>query len=183
MYEVNHLAELLEKAKKALKENNPFVLKELSNQTVHSSAIKQDSASINLAVIIYSLSKLIERQDNKKAKKWILFEKGFSKIADSAIGCLKNNQFDKYEQEVLKLRSLLESFSPELKQYINEVIRKAEINKASHIYEHGLSMEQTSKLLGITQWELAEYYGQKNLQTIEYSNVKQRAKMALGFFS
>jgi len=45
-------------------------------------------------------------------------------------------------------------------------------------------MEQTSKLLGITQWELAEYTGQKDI-SIPSDNitVKQRATLALEFFA
>ena len=72
-----------------------------------------------------------------------------------------------------------------MKPYINEVLRKASINKASRIHEHGISLGQTAKLLGITQWELSEYIGRKEITDRRYSqtiNTKIRAKMAMEFF-
>jgi predicted transcriptional regulator len=73
-----------------------------------------------------------------------------------------------------------------MKPYIQEVLRKASINKASKIYEHGISLGQTAQLLGITQWELSEYSGQTNVSDNDYNktlDIKKRAKMALEFFS
>jgi len=184
MQEVKHLTKVLESTKKALKAKDPQSLKSLSDQTLHTSTTQQDISSINLAVIIYTLSKLIERHDYEKEKNWSVFEKNFISLTDLAIKALKTNDETNYKKEIQRLRKSLESISTNLKPYIKDVIRKAEINKASKLYEHGLSMEQTSKLLGITQWELAEYTGQKDI-SIPSDNitVKQRAKMALGFFS
>ena len=72
-----------------------------------------------------------------------------------------------------------------LKQYIQDVFKKAAINKGSKIYEHGLSLEHTAKLLGTSQWELSEYIGQKHfdVQQVQTIDIKERAKMALEFFS
>lgn len=183
MLEVSHLVNLLEKTKEAIKQKDSFVLKELSNQTIHTATTKQDIASINLAVIIYTLSKLIEREDYLKAKNWGVFEKNFILYIDLAIKALNSNQEENYEKEIQRMRNSLESISPSLKPYIQDVMRKASINKASKLYEHGLSMEQTSKLLGITQWELAEYTGQKDIPLSTEVSIKQRAKIALEFFS
>jgi CRISPR/Cas system-associated protein Cas7 (RAMP superfamily) len=46
-------------------------------------------------------------------------------------------------------------------------------------------MEQTSKLLGITQWELSDYIGQSPISEAKESqtvDIKKRAKLALEFF-
>ena len=43
------------------------------------------------------------------------------------------------------------------------MFRRARINKASRIYEHGISLAQTAELLGITQWELMKYLGQTKI--------------------
>ena len=183
MTEVKHLIRLLERTKKALVRDRALELKEISNQTVHTATTKQDSSSIILAVIIYTLSKLIERRDHLQTKNWATFQKKFQATIDLAIRSLKKGQFDKYTKDVENLRHTLSSISPNMKQYIQEVMRKASINKASKLYEHGLSMEQTAKLLGVTQWELAEYTGQKDIPSPEHISIKQRAKMAVEFFS
>jgi predicted transcriptional regulator len=44
-----------------------------------------------------------------------------------------------------------------VRDYIRDVFYKASINKASKIYEHGISRAETANILGITQWELAGY--------------------------
>ena len=74
------------------------------------------------------------------------------------------------------IRKSIEKISGRLREYIQDVFRKASINKASKIYEHGISMERTSKLLGITMFDLASYAGQKAdgiTPGTETMNVKQ----------
>ena len=46
-------------------------------------------------------------------------------------------------------------------------------------------MGRTAKMLGVTQWELSEYTGQKQISDNPYNetlSVKKRAKMAMEFF-
>jgi len=70
MEEVKHLINVLEDTKKALKEEDAFRLKELSNQTIHSVSAHQDTGNITMAVIVYALSKLVERKASLKIKNW-----------------------------------------------------------------------------------------------------------------
>jgi hypothetical protein len=85
------------------------------------------------------------------------------------------------------LRKAITKVSKDLKYYIQDVFRKAQINKASKIYEHGISMEKTANLLGITVWELANYAGQRpeisEQKEIKTVSVKERIKLAMGMFS
>ena len=92
---------------------------------------------------------------------------------------------EKFNSFLKKAREALEESSVDMKQYIQDVLRKASINKASRIYEHGISLGQTAQILGLTSWELAEYAGQsKSVETryMQTINEKSRAKMALEFF-
>ncbi|MBI2451510.1 hypothetical protein HYV50_00355 [Candidatus Pacearchaeota archaeon] len=183
--EIEHIKKLLEEIKTALLNKDMLKLKELSDHTVHSSCSYQDSGSITISVIFYTLSKLIERQDYKKIKGWNNLVEKLNSLIDLAIKSLKNNNFKKYEKNILKAGKTLTDYSINLKPYIEDVIKKASINKGSKIYEHGISLEQTAKLFGITQWELSDYIGQKNLAEIKQNetiDVKKRAKFALEFF-
>jgi len=81
--------------------------------------------------------------------------------------------------------SSVKGLSEELKRNVSDVFMKARINKASKIYEHGISMEATSKLLGVSIWELAEYTGQTNISDANYNktiDIKKRVKTAMEFF-
>ena len=89
--------------------------------------------------------------------------------------------FEKFHLEVESSRKLIESLSGRLKNFIEEVFRKAQINKASRIYEHGISMEKTAKILGISLWELSEYTGKTGIADVNLAltlPIKERIKIA-----
>lgn len=184
MEEVEHVIWVLEQTNEALLEEDSEKLKELSNQTIHSASYYQDRGSIALAVLVYSLGKLIERKDYSKIRAWNSFKKKFTSWFSLAIKSLKQKKFEAYEKYLAQSRKALENTSINIKPYIEEVLRKASINKASRIYEHGISLGKTAQLLGITQWELTEYTGQKK-EDSSYGalSAKKRAQMALEFFS
>jgi len=183
--ETLHTIQVLESTKEALIREDTITLKALSNQTIHSACAIQDAGSLTIAVLVYSLSKIIERKDIMKIKTWQEFVEKFNSYLDSAIKALQENKQEKYESHIMMARNSLTSISVNLKPYIQEVLRKASINKASKLYEHGLSLGKTAALLGITQWELADYTGQKDHQESvpDTLDIRKRAKMALEFFS
>jgi len=161
MQEKENVLRILEETKLALQNDDAFKLKELSNQTIHTSSIAQDSDNIAVAVIVYSLSKIVERSEYKKFESWNNFYKTILNLIDNSISAIKKNQNKRLKENLTNIRSAIAKLSGKLKFYIQDVFRKAEINKASKIYEHGISMEKTANLLGITMFELATYAGQK----------------------
>lgn len=170
----------------SMKNLDSATLKELSDKTIHNSCKIQDDSNITIAILIYTLSKLIERADYKKIKNWngliAKLESNFS----LAIDALSKKKFEAYKKYIEQARKSLESHSVNLKPYIRDVLQKASINKGSKVYEHGISMERTAQILGISQWELSDYIGQKSLQDIKQNqtlDIKKRAKMALEFFN
>lgn len=183
--EVQHTITVLKETKQSLLTNNSLKLLELSNQKIHSASCVQDIESITLTIIIYSLAKFIERRNILKIKHWDNFVKKMNLLLDLAVSALEKDNSKAYQDYILKAKSSLESMSPSLKQYTKEIIRNACINKASHIYKHGISMEQTAKLLGITQWELLEYTGLTKIADTNKNrtiNEKSRVKMLVEFF-
>lgn len=182
--EALHQAEVLERAKTALLSKDSSTLRELSNETIHSSCSYQNPASLTIAVLVYALSKLIERNDNAKIKDWNIFVKKLNSLFSLTIMALRENKEEAYERHLQKARKTLETISPSLRHYIEDVLYKAGVNKASKIYEHGISLGKTAELLGVTQWELSQYAGQKTSEQKENFTIstKERAKMALEFF-
>ena len=184
--ECENLLTILKETRSALLNKDPLKLKELSNKTVHSSCTYQNPESITTAVIIYTLSKIVEREDYRKVNSWDIFVKKFNAMLELAENALSSKNDVAFSNHLEKSRKLLSSVSPNLKPYIEEILKKAMINKGSKIYEHGLSLGKTSQLLGISQWDLSEYTGQKDISDNSYNqtiDTKRRAKMALEFFS
>ena len=184
MHEKSHVIKVLENVKKAISQRDVLTLKSLSNQTIHSASVHQDTDSIAIAVIIYSLSKIIERENKIGNKECSRFCKNALNFFGSAIKSLKENNEDNFRDNLEKIRRVVNKFPVNFKKDVGEVFRKASINKAAKIYEHGISMEQTADLLGLTLFELATYSGQ-NVSGFENSkteSVKKRIKIAMDFF-
>jgi len=185
MKEKEHVIKILNETIFALKNNESSKLQQLSNETIHSASIDQHTDSITIAIIIYTLSKIISRRPNLKIKNWNTFIKKLNGFFYLAIKSLEENDSKNFNKYLQQIRKEINNISINLKQYIKEVFRKSSINKASKLYEHGLSRSQTAKLLGITEWELSEYVGQKSIHETPYNltlNTKKRAKMAMEFF-
>lgn len=185
MEEKGHILKILKGVKLALERKNYIKIKNLSNKVVHHSSIHQDPDVISVAVIIYSLSKLIERESYKEEKNWIPFYKNYLKNMNDMIKALKVNDISKFRDEVDANRKLIQNLSGDLKVYISDVFRRARVNKASRIYEHGISMEKTAKILGINLWELAEYAGKTRVGDVNLSvtlPIKQRIKYVKEIF-
>lgn len=182
--ETIHIIDVLTQAKKALLAEDSFALQELSNQTIHSASIYQHTDFVLIAVLVYSLDKIMAKKE--KIKSWSTFVKKFNGELDSAAKELKNSDTSEFVRHLEHAKELLVELTPAIHINVEEILRKASVNKASKIYEHGISLSRTADLLGITQWDMAEYVGGRNLFDNPYNetiSVKKRAQNALQFFS
>ena len=181
MEERGHIINVLIEVQEALRRNDYVKIKNLSNEVVHTSSIEQDPDIISVAVIIYALSKLVEREKYREYRNWPKFYKNYLSGLDGIIKALKRNDINRFRKEIDFIRSTIQNLSGNLKNYIGEVFRKAQINKASRIYEHGISMENTARILGVSVWELAEYAGGTGIGDVNLAltiPIKERIKIA-----
>lgn len=186
MEERGHIINVLRKVLNSLKNKNYIDIKYLSDHIIHESSTHQDADVISVAVIIYSLSKLIERKSYKTEPGWNEFYKNYVSSIRNLIKFLDNNDIDNFRREISSIRKLINRLSGKLKIYIQQVFRKARINKASRIYEHGISMETTAKILGISMWELAEYAGKTRVGDVNLGitmTIEDRIKLAKEIFN
>ena len=166
---------VLKEARHMLKERHPYLLKGLSNHTMHNASIFQDEDSISIAVIMYSISKLIER--NK-----FNFEKAISLIEDLQHHLLKN-EIENYKKTIKLFFDFISGVDDKFRLYVEEVIEQARIKKGSKLYYHGISIAQASELLGITQWELMGYVGKTRMTDTNYEeDAKPRLEFARYLF-
>lgn len=183
--EKEHILEVLKETITAIENEDIIKLKDLSNQTVHTASINQDADNIIVAVLIYSIGKIIERQNYKNYPQYKSFLQSIKYHISNLISFLENQELNKFRYETRKIRQIIAKLSGNFKTNIQNIFRKAEINKASRIYEHGISMEKTAKLLGVSLWELAEYAGQTGISNVSLNktmSVKTRIKIAMDIF-
>jgi len=185
MLEQEHIIQTLKAAREALKKEDVVEIKALSNKTIHSASIYQDPDNIGIAVILYALSKLVERRAYQDYKGWDKFEKNYRVCLDKSILALEKKDLEDFRTQISCIRNHIKSLSGDLKIYIEDVFRKASINKASSLHEHGLSIGKTAKILGLTMWELNQYIGQTKVGDVNLAytlELKDRIQLAEEIF-
>ena len=172
------LAELVEILKEK-EESDIINMKELSNHVIHNASVFQDEDSVSVAILIYSLSKIIERKQRD-----FDYEKVMSML-NSCISNLKNDEDELFRKSIKNIFNFIRTVDEKLKMYIHEVINQAQIKKGCKLCEHGISIARASEVLGISQWELMHYIGKTTLidQFSEPVNVSKRLKIARSLFS
>lgn len=184
--EVMHITSLLKNTQNALQKGDASTLQQLSEQTVHSASIQQHTDLILVAVLLYALNKIVLNKERMNIKRWNMFVKKFVAELEKSIASLQANDSEEFVRHLEHGKELLLNISPDLKSSVAEVLKKASINKAGKIYEHGISLPQTARLLDITQWELLEYIGHVSSHETPYGitvDEKKRARMAMEFLS
>ncbi|MBS3104850.1 hypothetical protein J4234_01180 [Candidatus Woesearchaeota archaeon] len=153
-------------------------IKELSNHVIHNASVFQDEDSISVAILIYALSKIIERKQRDLDYNKIL------SMLNSSISNLKNNDDDMFRKSIKSIFSFIKVMDEKIKMYIHEVINQAQIKKGCKLCEHGISVARAAEVLGISQWDLMHYIGKTTLidQFSEPVNVAKRLKFARSLF-
>ena len=106
-------------------------------------------------------------------------------MLNSCISSLKNNDDVAFRKLIKNIFDFIRTIDKKLKLYIHEVILQAQIKKGCKLCEHGISVARAAEVLGISQWELAQYLGKTTLidRFSEPVNVSYRLKIARGLFS
>lgn len=185
MYGSENIIRILKDAKNAIEQNDSQKLKVLSDQTLHGSTIHQNAENIIVAVLTYSISKIMEREKYKQFPEWNSFFSSLKTNIDDAIRNIETHNTDGFMLSLGKIRNSINDMSGDFSNNIRTIFYKAEINKAFKLYEHGLSAEQTANILGISLWDLAKYSGQSSVSEsslTEVMPVEKRIKLAEEFF-
>lgn len=167
---------VLEEAISIVEKKELFKLRELSDHVIHNASIFQDKDTLTIAVTIYALSKFYKYSNISNI---ILIK------LKNALTYLENGSNHNYEKEIKSIIKEISKKDQHLKNYVNEVLEKSQIKKASRIFEHGISMTQVADALGISLWDLIDYLGKTNIidnfQTEK--NVNLRLKKARELFN
>ena len=140
-----------------LKAKDFLALKQVSNKTIHNAGIFQDSDSISIAVILYSLSKLADRNPEPA-----YIHKTIA-LLESCRHLLEISDLTGFRDELHSLFKLISSFDKQLKLYLQEVLKKARISKGTKLYDHGISIAKAAEILDISQWDLMSYVGETQI--------------------
>jgi len=185
MKEVDNVLRIFKETKEAFDTGNIVKMKHLSDQTIHTAAITQDGDNVIVAVLVYTISKVLEREHYRGMEGWGAFYKNLIRNLDVSIKSLEKKDIEKFRDAIGGIRNFLNEMDEDLGIYIKDVFYKAGVNKAFKLYEHGLSSEQTAKLLGVSLWDLSSYIGQSTISEAFASEtlpIAERIKIAEDFF-
>ncbi|MFQ5532070.1 MAG: hypothetical protein ACE5ES_05640, partial [Candidatus Nanoarchaeia archaeon] len=73
--EFDFMIRIFKQTLNAVKTKNISVLKSLSSEAIHEASIEQDPDAVTAAVVIYSLSKIFEREHYHKMPGWEKFHR------------------------------------------------------------------------------------------------------------
>lgn len=184
MQEKENIVRILKQAINAIKKRDSFKLRNLSDQTNHSATIYQDPDNVIVAVLVYAMGKVIERENYRKMQGWDFFIENLLSNIKISIRKLEKNDLEGFRNSLGEIRNSINKIDGNLKDYIHDVFYKAEVNRAFKYYEHGISSQRTAELLGISLWDLSSYIGQSNISEAKVTEtfpVEKRIKIMENF--
>ncbi|MGM5484323.1 MAG: hypothetical protein ACQEP1_00420 [Nanobdellota archaeon] len=150
------ILKILTKVREAINDKDVHELSRISNQINHNSSIFQDEDSITLAVVVYSLSKLLANDEEET-------DRSFSPLFRKAKTYLESDQYEKYRECIKDIIDRISNADTKLRRYILHVYNQAEIKKGSKLFYNGLSLPRVAELMNLSQWELMAYIGKTNI--------------------
>lgn len=139
----------------AIGEGNPKKMKDLANFVMRDVPFTRDRASIQLAVICYSLSKVFNkdyyRKDQMRWDEFVIDLKNDLRRALDDAGAL-----DKVLSDVKRL-------DESVGRFVSQITDKALSKKASTLHAYGLSIGSAAKLTGASRWDVQREIGQTKI--------------------
>jgi len=160
------------------KERDLLELGELSNHIIHSASIFQDEDSISIALLVYSIYKVLSRGIGKEK-----IYSGIKGIIKQARAALEQDQIETYRKKIKNVFDIILKIDKRVSIYLEELLDKAKLKKGSKIYEHGISAARVAEMLGISQWEMMGYVGRTDLPGYGVRKVEERLAFAKSLFS
>jgi hypothetical protein len=160
---------VLKKVQPLLSKENANELKFLSNATIHNAGIFQNTDSISISIIVFSLSEIFNRPRLTDSPQLSKFKDSISNDLFLARTQLEKHFINEYRTTIKKIFERISSFENKFGMYLTQVLQYSKIKRGGRIYEHGFSAGQAANLLGITKWELMSYLGETKLSDLDLS--------------
>ena len=156
---------VLKKIQPLLKKEDIAKIKSLSNHTIHNASLFQDTDSVSISVIIFSLSKILNRPRLENNPAITKFKETITAEFFVAKSSLEKNNEKEYKDTIKRIFQHISRFEKKFGMYITQVLEHAKIKRGGRIYEHGFSVGKAAQLLGIYKWELMSYLGETKISS------------------
>lgn len=179
---------LLKDAKEALLKYDSKTLSRVSNHTIHCTGLFQSQRALYVAIIAYSLSKIVEKSVVGEQQSGIFndFINGIAENLDAAVEFIENKDFKKFDNALRSIIKEISEFDKSFSAYIQEIIEFAKVQKGASISEHGISLSSVAKITGVSKWDLmkkvseTKVYEKKESKAVSPRERLTKAKKILG---
>ncbi len=142
--------------KNAFKERDAFKLREIANEAIREAVLSGDKNLANIAVLAYSLSKILSKLHFRKRRDWTRFTKDVERELAGLVGVAKNGDLSRICEELIELVRKIDEGAG---NYTRGLVFKARVKLASEAYALGLSLSSAADLVGADKYELMRYVG------------------------
>jgi len=177
---------ILKNTIRALKRGDLAGLREQSNKTVHNSSIYQDKYSISISVVIFTLFKVLEKENTSHDQNWPSIRKLILNELNISKNAIRKDKPYILSKSLRKIVQSLKKLDKHAGHFMQEASELSKIKKAYGIYRHGISIGKAADLLGISRWELQPYLGKTRESENPHSQSKpvaERVKIAKEIFN
>ena len=165
------ILKVLKNLLKAVKAGDHNEIAELSNHVIHDASIFQEDDPLTLAVVVYALSKIYQRCCERNYEYPTV-----QPYLEQAYEALLADDVTAYRAHIKTILRNISKQDEKMKLYIQQVIERSKIKKASKLHEHGISIARTAELLDLSQWELQSYIG-KTIREIPHDGMTVRERL------
>jgi hypothetical protein len=176
---------VIEKSILAFKRGDISSLETQSDRTIHNSSIFQDKHSITTAVVIFSLYKLMEKHRYTKYSGWSKFEKSVLFELKKAKVSIRGGNLNGYLSSLKRIIKDMNKLEKNVGRFVDQVIHRSKVKKATNIHRHGISSSRVAKLLDIPTWDVKSYLGATKEFDAPFNiskSAKERVKLAEELF-
>ena len=179
------LVKVLQRLKLATISGNSQSLKNIAKYALDSASVFQNKKAISVAVIAYSIVKLIERKKIIQTDIPISVYRDIIRNLEETSKNLVKGDLLQYEKNIRYLFKLIGKLDDHLPVYIEEVVNKAKIKKGFLLHEKGISLSRASHIMGISQWELMDYIGKTQISEhiSKKVDIRSRLNFTKGLFN
>ena len=172
---------VIKKVITAFRTKNYFDLRDISNQTTHSASMYGDEDAVSIAVIIYSLFKIVSRDFYDHS----LDEEILGSFL-RAYDALEKGNIPAFRQTMQRVFKNLSQKDPSIRRYLKSIVYHAQTVKSSRLYEHGISLASAAEILGVSHWDLMSYVGKTGIPEstpgTSADEMKRRLRFARSLF-
>ncbi len=144
------------KIREAFESKDSFKLRGISEDAIKEAVLNNDKDLANIAILAYSLSKILSKLHFRRRDEWSKFEREAGKELAMFVGEVKTGYASQACNRVIELiREIDESAG----NYAKNLVEKSRVKMASTAYALGMSLESAARLTDANKYELLRYVG------------------------